>query len=129
MKKYKLNVETTHLDSSSFHVHGEYEADCASLEESEEPQIINITYGYSLLPQTRSQAIHDGFNLHFRRGRAFMDENRVWSKVVAPGSPPNPPLAKAGTIHSRDKNNLTLEIPLSFDRARTQNIGFTYFPF
>ena len=45
MKKYKLNVETTHLDSSSFHVHGQYET--VKTGELEEPKVINITYGYS----------------------------------------------------------------------------------
>ena len=81
MKKYQLNVETTHLDSSSFHVHGEYETGSVSSEELEEPQVIKITYGYSLLPQTRSQAIYDGFNLHFRWGRAVMDENRLGKRI------------------------------------------------
>ena len=40
IKKYQLNLEFTHLDSSSFSVHGEYE-------NSQEPQTIKITYGYS----------------------------------------------------------------------------------
>ena len=40
IKKYQLNVEAVHLDSSSFHVHGEYE-------NSGENQTIKITYGYS----------------------------------------------------------------------------------
>ena len=47
IKKYELNVETTHLDSTFFCVHGNYETGINSSEKSEEPQLIKITYGYS----------------------------------------------------------------------------------
>ncbi|NEP43401.1 MAG: IS1634 family transposase, partial [Okeania sp. SIO2H7] len=40
IKKYQLNVEAVHLDSSSFKVHGEYK-------NSGDHQTIEITYGYS----------------------------------------------------------------------------------
>ena len=40
IKKYQLKLETVHLDSSSFHVDGEYK-------NSGENQTIKITYGYS----------------------------------------------------------------------------------
>ena len=40
VKKYQLTVNSTHLDSSSFHVHGDYP-------NSGEPGTIEITYGYS----------------------------------------------------------------------------------
>jgi transposase len=38
-KKFKVSLETAHLDASSFHVHGEYQQQL--------PQAIKITYGYS----------------------------------------------------------------------------------
>ena len=38
-KKFKVSMQTAHLDASSFHVHGEYEAQL--------PQAVKITYGYS----------------------------------------------------------------------------------
>lgn len=47
VKKYDISVETLHLDSSSFHVHGEYNHLCPSENENEEPRCIEITYGYS----------------------------------------------------------------------------------
>ena len=40
IKKYQLNLETVHLDSSSFHVDGEYK-------NSGENKTIKITYSYS----------------------------------------------------------------------------------
>ena len=40
IKKYQLKLDTLHLDSSSFHVHGEYN-------NSGENQTIEITHGYS----------------------------------------------------------------------------------
>lgn len=43
VKSYKLEMETVHLDSSSFSVHGEYENPGEELE----PKVVNITYGYS----------------------------------------------------------------------------------
>jgi hypothetical protein len=48
VKKYAVKVETGHVDSTSIHVHGEYG--------KEEEGSIEITYGYSLLPSTRSEA-------------------------------------------------------------------------
>lgn len=47
VKKYNISTERLHLDSSSFHVHGEYNNRSASADESEEPRCIEITYGYS----------------------------------------------------------------------------------
>jgi transposase len=38
-KKFRVSVQTAHLDASSFHVHGEYKEQL--------PQAIKITYGYS----------------------------------------------------------------------------------
>jgi len=50
-KKYQTKRETTHLDISSFHVHGEYKASEAEVEvEVGEPRPIKITHGYSFLP-------------------------------------------------------------------------------
>jgi len=46
LKKYQLKMETSHIDSSSFHVHGEYKTS----ELEVEPRPIKITHGYSLLP-------------------------------------------------------------------------------
>lgn len=46
VKKYKINMQTAHLDASSFHVHGEY--NYAELDSGEEePRPIKITHGYS----------------------------------------------------------------------------------
>ncbi|MDJ1185886.1 IS1634 family transposase [Roseofilum casamattae] len=42
-KTYELEMETVHLDSSSFSVQGEYK----NTEEELEPRAVNITYGYS----------------------------------------------------------------------------------
>jgi transposase len=57
VKNLGISLKSSHLDSSSFHVHGEYKTSLPSvifektdniqLEESELPQAINITYGYS----------------------------------------------------------------------------------
>ena len=60
VKKFEVSLESSHLDSSSFHVHGEYKTCLPEvifqknrnnqfLKESElkSPQAINITYGYS----------------------------------------------------------------------------------
>ncbi len=56
-KKYKVEMKTSHLDSSSFHVNGKYETELPNviiekkvegeIVESEATQPINITYGYS----------------------------------------------------------------------------------
>lgn len=43
LKKYQLKMETSHIDSSSFHVHGEYKTS----EVEVEPRPIKITHGYS----------------------------------------------------------------------------------
>jgi len=61
VKKYQISLETSHLDSTSFHVHGEYENTLPSVifneyesggierehEERKSPQVIELTYGYS----------------------------------------------------------------------------------
>ena len=47
VKKYDISTETLHLDSSSFHVHGEYNTHDPQSEENSEPRCIEITYGYS----------------------------------------------------------------------------------
>ncbi len=53
---YQVSLETSHLDSTSFHVHGEYENSLPSVifnqpesgeMERESPQAIELTYGYS----------------------------------------------------------------------------------
>ncbi len=51
LKKYQIKRETAHIDSSSFHVHGEYKtsSDVADVDVVE-PRPIKITHGYSLLP-------------------------------------------------------------------------------
>jgi len=56
-KKYKVEMKTSHLDSSSFHMHGKYETELPNviiekkvegeIVESKATQPINITYGYS----------------------------------------------------------------------------------
>lgn len=43
LRVYEIEHEFVHLDSSSFHLHGEYGAD----NDEEEPQAIQVTYGYS----------------------------------------------------------------------------------
>ena len=43
--KYGVKMDSLHLDSSSFHVHGEYATSKQSAQE--EPTVIEITYGYS----------------------------------------------------------------------------------
>lgn len=59
IKKYELNLGATHLDSSSFSVHGEYE-------NSGEPQTIKITYGYSRDRRPDLKQYKNEFNLHCR---------------------------------------------------------------
>ena len=47
VKIYQLETSTVHLDSTSFHVHGDYHIDEDKSEEYQEPKTIEITYGYS----------------------------------------------------------------------------------
>ena len=56
VKKFKISTSTCHLDSSSFHVHGEYKTQtpensepCSNcdMEQIQQPSPISITYGYS----------------------------------------------------------------------------------
>ncbi len=47
VKIYQLEISTVHLDSTSFHVHGDYQTDDDELTEDIEPKTIKITYGYS----------------------------------------------------------------------------------
>lgn len=47
VKIYQLETSTVHLDSTSFHVHGDYHTDEDKSEEYQEPKTIEITYGYS----------------------------------------------------------------------------------
>jgi hypothetical protein len=42
-QRFEVKIETAHLDSTSFHVDGEYE-DTA---DTSEPEAVKITYGYS----------------------------------------------------------------------------------
>jgi len=44
-KKFEVKMDSLHLDSSSFHVHGEYASTTKEVEA--EPTAIEITYGYS----------------------------------------------------------------------------------
>jgi len=60
VEKYAVKVETGHVDSTSFHVHGEYG--------KQEEGSIEITYGYSLLPSSRFKAIYDEPDLRRRWG-------------------------------------------------------------
>ena len=46
VKIYELETSTVHLDSTSFHVHGDYETLGDESEEYLEPKTIKITYGY-----------------------------------------------------------------------------------
>ena len=46
VKIYQLETSTVHLDSTSFHVHGDYETLGDESEEYLEPKTIKITYGY-----------------------------------------------------------------------------------
>ena len=48
IKKYKIALETAHLDATSFGVHGEYNYPEVESQEGE-PRPIKITHGYSLL--------------------------------------------------------------------------------
>ena len=47
VKIYQLETNTVYLDSTSFHVHGDYQTDDDELTEDIEPKTIKITYGYS----------------------------------------------------------------------------------
>ena len=47
VKIYQLETSTVHLDSSSFHVHGDYSRPENEYTEDLEPKTIKITYGYS----------------------------------------------------------------------------------
>lgn len=47
VKIYELETNTVHLDSTSFHVHGDYQTDEDESEEDLEPKTIKITDGYS----------------------------------------------------------------------------------
>ena len=47
VKTYQLEMDTVHLDSSSFSVQGDYKTVTEESEESLEPKVVKITYGYS----------------------------------------------------------------------------------
>jgi transposase len=47
VKNFQVEMETAHLDSTSFHLHGKYAQKAGSELESEEMKAIEITYGYS----------------------------------------------------------------------------------
>ena len=47
VKIYQLETSTVHIDSTSFHVHGDYHTEEDEYTEYEEPKTIKITYGYS----------------------------------------------------------------------------------
>ncbi len=47
VKIYELETSTIHLDSTSFHVHGDYHTEEDKSIEDLEPKPIKITYGYS----------------------------------------------------------------------------------
>ena len=47
VKIYQLETSTVHLDSSSFHVHGDYQRCEYESTEDLEPKTVRITYGYS----------------------------------------------------------------------------------
>ena len=47
VKIYQLETTTVHLDSSSFHVHGDYHRLEDESTENIEPKTVRITYGYS----------------------------------------------------------------------------------
>ena len=70
VEKYAVKVETGHVDSTSFHVHGEY----GKAEEGS----IEITYGYSLLSSPRLKAIYDEPNLCRRWGYTRNDGGGKW---------------------------------------------------
>ncbi len=42
-QRFEVKIETAHLDSTSFHVDGEYE----ETTENPEPEAVKVTYGYS----------------------------------------------------------------------------------
>ena len=44
-RKFGVKLDSLHLDSSSFHVHGEYAI--SGVQPTEAPRAIEITYGYS----------------------------------------------------------------------------------
>jgi transposase len=47
VKIYQLETQTVHLDSSSFHVHGNYQTETNESPEELEQKVVKITYGYS----------------------------------------------------------------------------------
>ncbi len=47
VKTYQLETNTVHLDSSSFHVHGDDQVGSNETVEDCEPKVVKITYGYS----------------------------------------------------------------------------------
>jgi transposase len=46
-KIFQVEMKTSHLDSTSFHLHGEYAQEASLETEAEETKVIEITYGYS----------------------------------------------------------------------------------
>ena len=47
VKTYQLETDTVHIDSSLFHVHGDYQVGSNETTEEQEPKPKKITYGYS----------------------------------------------------------------------------------
>jgi transposase len=47
VKIFQVEMKTSHLDSTSFHLHGEYAQEASLETEAEETKAIEITYGYS----------------------------------------------------------------------------------
>ena len=47
VKIYELETQTVHLDSTSFHVHGDEQTETNEPPEELEPKSVKITYGYS----------------------------------------------------------------------------------
>lgn len=44
-QRFSIELKTSHIDSTSFHVHGDYESE--EQPETSEPKVIEVTYGYS----------------------------------------------------------------------------------
>lgn len=64
IKKFKINTKYSHLDATSFHLHGEYKREENQEKESEitKERPIIITKGYSRSAQTRFEAMCFRFN-------------------------------------------------------------------
>lgn len=75
-RKFGVKVDSLHLDSSSFHVHGEYASNKSVA--AIEPTAIEITYGYSRFASTRFETIHYGLDVQRGWRHSLVPESGRW---------------------------------------------------